>query len=338
MLYVVDPGDEKVVEMQAGGLSAAELMRFLDEGERVAKRPSGGAADLALRHGIELLDQNRAVEAAAELRKALAAGGAAWAERGRTLDLLTTTLDSAGDSRACADQAVTLAPKLARDRWFVDIMLTGLRCASHGGADAWAVTAREQLEPLARAAMSAPAATRDDRFQLYEALIQSADLRSREAGAQLAARWLAEIEAAAPRNDDERTALDVARVRAVTRLETPARALPALAASERAMPDNYTASARLASMALAAHRWDDAIAASRRGLAKSPGAMGRAGLLLTQARSLLAEGDVEGARPVLAAALEAARAIQHEQSRTAYLTAIQRVLDGASPPKKKLGG
>ena len=337
-MYVVDPVDEKVVEMQAGGLSAAELMRFLDEGERVVRRPSAGAADLALQHGIELLDHNRAADAAAEFRKALEAGGAAWTERARTLDLLTTTLESAGDARVCADHAMALAPKLARDRWFVDIMLTGLRCASHGGAEAWAVTARGQLEPLARAAMSAPAATRDDRFQLYEALIQSADLRSREAGAQLAARWLAEIEAVAPRNDDERTALDVARVRAVTRLETPARALPALAASERAMPDNYTASARLASMDLAAHRFDEAIAASRRGLARSPGAMGRAGLLLTQARSLLAKGDVEGARPILAEALEAARAIQHEQSRDAYVAAIQRVLDDAAPPKKKLGG
>jgi hypothetical protein len=91
-------------------------------------------------------------------------------------------------------------------------------------------------------------------------------------------------------------------------------------------------------MDLAAHRFDEAIAATRRGLARSPGAMGRAGLLLTQARSLLAKGDVEGARPILAEALEAARAIQHEQSRDAYVAAIQRVLDGAAPPKKKLGG
>jgi hypothetical protein len=57
---------------------------------------------------------------------------------------------------------------------------------------------------------------------------------------------LAEVDATPPRGDDERSALDIARVDAARVMNTPLRVLPALVASEKAMPNNFNASLRVA--------------------------------------------------------------------------------------------
>src|SRR5215467_658682 len=85
-------------------------------------------------------------------------------------------------------------------------------------------------------------------------------------------RWLAELDAIKPRSDDERTALDIARVENIQVIGDPGRILPALRASEKAMPNNYVASMRLAEMEIAAKQYDEGVATCRRGLTRSPGA------------------------------------------------------------------
>ena len=68
--------------------------------------------------------------------------------------------------------------------------------------------------------------------------------------------WLAELDATRPADDDERSALDIARVDAARVMGQPLRVLPDLIASEKAMPGNYNASLRVAQMQLAAGRRD----------------------------------------------------------------------------------
>ena len=95
----------------------------------------------------------------------------------------------------------------------------------------------------------------------------------------------------------------------------PLRVLPALTASEQAMPNNYNALLRVAQMELRAGRFEDAIAACDRGLERSPGPLGRAWLWQVQAEALTKSGRVTEAHRVLESALGAARLIGPTQAR-----------------------
>ena len=143
-------------------------------------------------------------------------------------------------------------------------------------------------------------------------------------------RWLAELDNIKPRDDDERSALDIARVENVQIAGDPARILPALRTSEKAMPNNYIASLRVAQMELAAKQYDAAIAACTRGLARKPGAVGQAWLLKIQAQAFQSEGRITEARQTLKNALKAAEQIPSSQSRANNLEAIQKMLDSTA--------
>jgi predicted Zn-dependent protease len=139
-------------------------------------------------------------------------------------------------------------------------------------------------------------------------------------------RWLDEIERTTPAGDDERSALDIARVDAVQLLGTPARAIPALVESERAMPGNYNASLRLAQVATAARRYDDALAACGRGLEHVTGPIARSWLLQTKAEALIGKGDPAAARRALDEALRSARTIGTKANRDSNVARIQRAI------------
>ena len=128
-------------------------------------------------------------------------------------------------------------------------------------------------------------------------------------------RWLAMIASTKPANDDERSALDIARVDAASEMEQPARVIPALIASERAMPSNYNASLRLAQMLVAAKRYDEGLAACDRGLAHVSGPIGRSWLLRTKAQAFVAKGDRAAAHRALEEALQNAQKIGTKDSR-----------------------
>jgi hypothetical protein len=224
---------------------------------------------------------------------------------------------------------------MARDAVFSSVVLGGLTCADRGGANGWPASARRTLEPLAAEAAALPATLRDDRFQLLQQLMSGARDRGDTASLERwGERWLHEIETTVPASDDERSALDIARVDAVSLLGTPERALPALAASERAMPTNYNASLRLAQVASAAKRYDQAVAACDRGLLHVTGPLGRAWLLETKAGALTGKGDTAAARRALQEGLQAARTISARQMREHNVAMITRVLEETGEPVK----
>jgi predicted Zn-dependent protease len=152
--------------------------------------------------------------------------------------------------------------------------------------------------------------------------------------AQWGDRWLAELDATNPDSDDERSALDIARVENIQIVGDPNRILPALIASERAMPKNYIASLRLAQMESAAKHNDEAIAACDRGLARAPGANGRAWLLQIKATALMAKGQKAEARRVLEEALKAAQTIPDKMARDMNVSMISSKLQAAEQGKK----
>jgi hypothetical protein len=110
-------------------------------------------------------------------------------------------------------------------------------------------------------------------------------------------------------------------------LGQPERAIPALEATERAIPQDDTPSSWLASAYAAANRPDDALAAVARGLAKARGPTGSARLLMTRASILKKKGDPEGARRDLLAALEAAKTIPAAPARAQTQAQVQHQLD-----------
>lgn len=325
--FVLDPSDERATASQLGGMTLAELTRFLERGERgVLSKPST-PTDAALARGDELLAQGKYEEAASAYGEALRLGGKSFAERERAVGSFTWALMSSRQTQVCAETAAAEAPLMERGQTFSRVVLAGMACANQDQSAAWAEAARKILEPLAAEAVALPRTLRDHRFQLYQQLMYAADARGDKATLKRwGDLWLKELDATRPAGDDERTALDVARVDAASLLGEPERVIPALVASERLMPTNYNASLRLAQMETDAKRYAEAVAACERGLKHVTGPLGRTWLLEVEADALLGKGDAASARRVLEDALRSAQAIGVKQARERNVEKILKAL------------
>jgi transcriptional regulator with XRE-family HTH domain len=251
------------------------------------------------------MEASDATSAADAYRRAIALGGESWPRRPHALEQLVTALEI-GDPLGCAKLADTTAPALPRTRTFVTLALSGLVCATDPASKSDAALV-SRLEALGVEALTVAAAEEDDRYQLYDALIDARKGRKDEAGVRrYAEAYLAYASSLPPTEEtDLRSARDLSRLRAATALGDSASIVATLEESERAMP-SYTASLRLANAYLVAHRPDDAVAAGTRGLAKQPGPLGSIRLLTVRARAELAGNatarareDFESARSLL---------------------------------------
>ncbi|HLJ44468.1 MAG TPA: hypothetical protein VKU01_00585 [Bryobacteraceae bacterium] len=323
-LYVLDPTDERATATQLGGLTLAELTRFLERGERGVLAKSNSPVGAALAQGDELLGRGQRSAAIASYREAIRLGGDGWPEHGRAVASYAWVLMNDRQYRACADTAAAEAPTMKRSQVFARVVLAGISCLNQETSAPWAVTARKTLQPLAIEAAAVPGLLRDHRFQLYQQLMYDAGLHNDNATLKKwGERWLAEIAAIKPTNDDERSALDVSRVDAASTLEEPLRVIPDLIASEKAMPANYNASLRLAQMETAAKRYNEAIAACDRGLAHVTGPMGRVWLLETKADALMGKKQPSEAQDVLQQALRSAREIGLKTARDRNISKVE---------------
>ncbi|HET7250167.1 MAG TPA: hypothetical protein VFI79_10000 [Gemmatimonadales bacterium] len=325
-LFVLDPADERALACHFGGMPAGELLEFLDQGARGYARAGGSAADSLLARGDALLGVGRVTDAASAYRAALAAASPDWRERETALSQLAWALTSAGEWRACASTAVAEAPRMARGQRFARVVYAGLACANRDSGDA-ALAARRTLAPLAAEALGRTDIRRDDRFLLYGVLMGSAQLRGDTLEvAGWGTRALDEIDRITPRSQDERTALDIARIEMVWDRRSAERVIPALAASERAMPGSDVAAVRLAQAELAAERYPDARAACARGLRRARGPIVRTWLCELEARAWLGMKQPAAARRALARARAAAQAIGTPENRESNLRTIARLM------------
>lgn len=330
-LYVIDPVSGRVAASHFGGVSLAQLTDFLDRGARGIDGGSLSPADSALARGEELLGRGQRASAESAYRRALEEGGKSWPHREQAMAQLAWTFLAENNYEDCAEMAMREAPFMTRGIPFERVVLAGLMSANQRDTLAWAVTTRGTLVPLAAEATKLSSISRNDRFQLYQELTSAAEIAGDKATAgQWGEQWLGEIEKAVPKDENERSALDVARTDAVFILGTPERAIPALEASERAMPHNYNASLRLAQVYLAAKRYDDAVAACNRGLTRVDGPLGRTWLLETKAQSLMGKGDTASARQVLEDAQASASTIVTQSNRENNLRRISAMMAIAS--------
>jgi len=326
-VLVLDPADERATAAKLGGLTLSEVGQFLERGEHGVKERASKPADAALARADEMMGSGRLTDAGAAYREALRLAGPDWPERNQGVASLTKALAMTRDSQGCAETAAAAAVTMPRGPAFATTVLNGYGCAGAGGATPWAEAARKTLEPLAIEALGVSTVSRDNHFQLLQQLMYGA--MSRGDSTQVSRwgeRWLSEIDAIAPADDDERSALDIARVDAARLMNEPARVIPALIASERAMPTNYNASMRLAEMAAEAERYDEALEACERALAHVTGPTARCWILETKANALVGKGDPAAARKVLEEALESARTIGNERTRDRQVRQLTRAI------------
>jgi tetratricopeptide (TPR) repeat protein len=332
--FVIDPQDEHVTAMQPGAMSLPELTQFLERGRDGVLAKGQTPADAALARADALLAQKPA-DAAKAYREALGVAPPAWPQRELAEASLVQALQDSSQWQQCAETSVSDASPMKRDVIFVRIVVGGMWCLASTDPAPWAEAALAKLKPMAEQSLTSPSTVRDHRDAIYRTLMYtSLNRNDRTSAAKYGDRWLAELDAIKPSSDDERSALDIARVENIQIYGDPARILPALKESEKLMPNNYIASLRLAEMQLAAKDYDDTIAACDRGLARGPGANGRAWLLQMKAQALRQKGRAEEANRALHEALQSAEAIPNQGGRDMNIPMIKKALEATQKPKQ----
>jgi tetratricopeptide (TPR) repeat protein len=234
---VIDAKTEKIAYSWIGAIDLAGLLVRFDEAEAAFRRPAG----------------TEAVSPS-------------------SLDAAVLELSAAGKNEDCALLALKLLPELPPGNVKANVASTGLDCALSSAETAkWRPEALVTLEAATREARDYEGLMDDDRSALYGVLVDARDRQHDEVGGKAAAvewvGWLNAQAMGAP-SVEARAALDGYRVSAAIRAGAPERALVAIQASERDLPKDYNPPARLAVLLRELGRYDEALAASDRALAK----------------------------------------------------------------------
>ncbi|BDG03997.1 SPFH domain-containing protein [Anaeromyxobacter oryzae] len=333
-LLVLDPVTEKVVVRWAGTATAEQILSLADDGAHAIRARQASEADAALARADALLGERRHADAADGYRAALAAGGPRWTGRERAVEALVQATALGGDSRACASAAIDALPALPPGASLARISAQGLACALDLDEGPPRRAAIAKLEPAARRALGFPGVLADDRSWLFDVLSSARAAAGDDAGSKaVARRWLAFLDGEAARATTPlaRSAYDAQRLQAATRLGDPARVLPALLASERALPGDFVPPTNLASLYLRLDRPKDALAAADRALAHAEGPR-RVRVLVLRARAERALGDAAAARETIARAIREGEAFPEALRPRSALGEARRVrqeLEGA---------
>ena len=332
--FVVDPQSEKVVLRWVGGATVSQVDRILDDGRSAAKGRERGVDEILAR-ADRLYGEGKNAEAVREYRLALAQAPESWPRYARATESLLFALDVLRESRPCAETARAAFPKLARTSSAANVAALGLTCATRiDAADPARADLIAALADDARAVLAAPPAeaAADDVSSLYGALAdEREEARDAEGRRKVLSEWATYLEkqAAAAPNPAARMVYDSHRVSAYIELNEPERAIPMLEASQRDAPDDYNPPARLALAYRAMHRWDDALAASDRALARAYGPR-KIGILTARAEIFAGKGDAESARKTLEEAVAYAESLPPGQRSEKTIASLKKKLAAAS--------
>jgi tetratricopeptide (TPR) repeat protein len=221
-------------------------------------------------------------------------------------------------------------PTLPRSPSFANAVAMGLSCALSAADPApWRANALHVLEPLAEEALHVSGILADDASGLYELLVDARTTAHDDDGARrVAHRWLLFLEAEVARagSAEGRAAFDSHVLAASLAVGEPQRAVRRLSESERDLPDDYNAPARLALALKQMGRLDEAQAAANRALRKVYGPR-KGRVLETLAEVLVAKGDVRGGRAALQQALAWMEQLPPEQRSPKILSRLNSKLN-----------
>jgi len=330
--YVIDSANEGAAMKWLGAASVQQLEKLFDDGELAVRTSSGKSADELLALADRAHAEGRGADAAKLYREALQKAPEQWQQRPRAVESLVGALQGARALEDCSQVALKAVPTLPRGSSFANAAAMGLQCALSAPKDApWRPDALAGLEPWVRSALGIPDLLADDRSGLYEVLVQSAEAQGdKQRVRQLAGDWLAflEREAARAPSPEARSAFDSHRLVAALRLGDPARAIPALEASERDLPNDYNPPARLALVYLELGRYDEGLRAADRALSKAYGPR-RIRVYETKAQIYLKAGDRSSGERTLLEALQFAQTLPKAQRPERAVARLQAALDRA---------
>lgn len=340
-LLVIDPSNEAVVVRWVGTATAAQIERLALDGERAIRAGQASRADAALARADRLLGERHHAEAAEAYREAVTVGGPGWAGRERAAEARVQALGLSGDAPRCTAAARESLPLVRSPASRARVAAQGLSCALDLDAGPARAAVLPALERTARGVLAAPGVLADDRSSLYDELSAARAAAGDHAGAKaLARRWLAFLDREAARAPTPlaRSAFDSPRLSAARRLGEPARALPALLASERDLPGEFAPPALLAAAYLDISRPADARAAAERALSRAEGPR-RIRVLVLRAQAETALGDRAAARATLEQALREGEALPEALRPEGNLRQARKRLaelgahaEGAAPP------
>ncbi|MCU1229894.1 MAG: hypothetical protein JWO97_2778 [Acidobacteria bacterium] len=330
-LLVIDPKKEAVALRYPGGATVPQLKKLLDDGERAVKG-KGNAADEALGRADRLASSGKTKEAAVAYDEAIKAAPKSWSRLGRASESLVLALSMAGQPEDCATRAAALYPKVRGTISGVNVAAVGVGCAGELPPEnanrkpllATLETATREAFDDKKIVMSG-----DDRSGLYQSLIDARDAAGDKEGAQkLTEEWSAflDAEAAKAKTPEQRAAYDPHRLGAYMALKHPEKAVPMLQQTERDLPDDYNAPARLASAYKAMGKFDDALAANDRALAKAYGPR-KIGIYRTRADIYTAKGDAAAAKETINEAIRYAESLPEGQKSDRTIAALKKKLE-----------
>ncbi len=333
---IVHP-DGSVLSRRVGGMSVAQLREFLRSGE----------AALVAARGVKVAVP--ADTALARADRAYGAGDYEGAANDYIRALVTPPADPAVDSRAVEAALYSLS---TTDRPVEGLAVAQAARGRFGRSPAGASVTVQALDfalalpdtTAGRAALVAEleTATRgfvadttlvfadDDRSGMLGTLLSVRQDAKDEPGAKMAAEaWVAFILDAKGRatTADQRTVFDGHLVYAAIEASDPARAVPALEASEKDLPDDYNPPARLAALYNAMKRWDDAQAAAKRSLAKAYGPR-KLRVYSTLSDAQVGAGDSAAARATLDEGIAYGAALPEGQRPNALMASLAKKRDG----------
>jgi tetratricopeptide (TPR) repeat protein len=311
---VIDPSTEKVVLTRSAGPDRAQFEALFDAGERALQRTRMDPADAAFDEGEELAGAGKAKEAAEAFRRALSAAPKDWPRHGASVEALVRALTQADAKKECAEVAARETEHGPRDVFWANLVNSAITCASEVG------TVPPEL--IARGQEALPILAGDDRSCLYDTLVDATHDK------KVAAEWLQflEGEAARAKTPSKRAVYDPHRLVAAIALGDPARAIPALQASERDLPDDYNGPARLAIAYLELGRYDDGLAASERALKTVYGPR-RLRVEETRATLYRRKGDIATAQKVLDEAIRFGESLPRSLWAEAAVARLRKLLD-----------
>jgi tetratricopeptide (TPR) repeat protein len=331
-LFVVNPTTEKAALRWLGTATVPQLEALLEDGER-AMRGDGPGMEAKLARADKLYAEGKAADAVPLLRELLSTAPEGWARRARTVESLLGALQELDQHEACSQLARAELPRLPRSPSWSNAAMSGLFCALEVPKDApGRKEAIDALEKKVQESLAPPLIemAADDRSGLYLALLSVRDSAGDAEGKKrIAGEWATFLEGEAGRAETPaaRTVFDSHLMSAYLALGQPERALPMLERSERDLPDDYNPPARKAVIYRELKRYDEALAANDRALARVYGPR-KIRVLVDRAETLAAKGDRGRARKTLEDALAYARSLPASQVRPTTVAAVQKKLDG----------
>ena len=329
--FVVDPASEKIALRWVGGATVPQLEKILADG-RAAVSGKGRGVEQLLAGADRLYGEGKNAEAAAAYREALSRAPRDWPRYGRATESLLFALQSAKAREDCARAARDALAKLARTSSAANVASIGLDCAVDMAKENPARA--ELVAALAAASREILAAPRpdiaaDDISSLYESLAAEREDAKDEPGRRRVLSQRAsflEAQAARAKTPEERGVFDSHRVATYIALGEPERAIPMLEASERDMPGDYNPPARLALAYREMKRYDEALAASDRAVAKAYGPR-KIGILQTRADIYAGKGDAAAARRTMEEALRYAQELPAGQRSERTIASLRKKLE-----------